>query len=941
MNNRDRNLVGKIGLILIALLSSSILFAQGWERIYPGNANAPSGYDASLGYEVFVEDNGGYLIYCEFDGEHRFMWTDQNGYQTNAMALPTEGQAMIKNADGDYVFANRIFTPSPEEDVALVKIDPNGTLIWEHHFGQDFGNEAVTALLQSSDGNYLFAGGGFDLDPYGYVYKTNENGDVLWKMTTRDFHFDTYEFSLIETADGGYLMSGSTPIFSAGNVETELLKLDINGNVQWTNELLSELKIRKTLIDGNTFLFWGYSTTGVNLIKTDDSGNELWNRSWGLGDASDLIRTEDGGYALLYNTIEGNIALIKTDSDGNTQWQEEYGGTYTDRGNDLKQTADGGFIITGSANGFNESVSMYLIKTDANGIALTNVIEGYVHYDLNENCTIDPGEPALEDWIVSAEGPSSIFYGSVNEDGYYHIEANTGTYDVSVRLPNAYWDACDGIETVQLDNDFDTTQVNFEVQSIEQCPLMEVSMYSGGLRICDQNQITVMCKNQGTMLAEDVYVEITFADSLTLVGATVPYILISGNTYSFEVGDINFLQQQDFSVDVMVGCAEELLGQSLCSEALIFPDTSCLPIDPLWSGASIELSAWCEEGEVKLQIKNVGNADMTEALEYFVVEDDVIMNHEPFGPLEVDGVFQLTREANGTFYRIQSQQEPFHPGNSMPSAFVEACGENGNGESSLGFVNQFPLDDANANIDILCVEVVGSYDPNIKVAFPEGYDTPHFIAQNTEIEYVIHFQNTGTAMANLVVVQDALSPHLDPASIRLGSSSHAYDFELFGNGILKFTFKDIMLPDSTTDEAASHGFVQFKIAQQKDLPIGTQIHNEAAIYFDHNTPIITNKTLHTIGEDFITVGIGPVSRADMSVQVYPNPFEVSAIFEVKGTHPGDLNFQLFDTMGRRVRKEQFSGNIYEFYRYGLPAGVFFYTISDEQGLLNSGKLMMQ
>ena len=114
-----------------------------------------------------------------------------------------------------------------------------------------------------------------------------------------------------------------------------------------------------------------------------------------------------------------------------------------------------------------------------------------------------------------------------------------------------------------------------------------------------------------------------------------------------------------------------------------------------------------------------------------------------------------------------------------------------------------------------------------------------------------------------------------------------------------------MLPDSASNEAASHGFVQFTISQKEDLPIGTEIYNEAAIFFDFNAPVITNKTLHTIGEDFITVSVGPSLRPDISIKVYPNPFDNVTTFELKGEHKGSLNLQLFDVMGRTVRKEQF------------------------------------
>ena len=208
-----------------------------------------------------------------------------------------------------------------------------------------------------------------------------------------------------------------------------------------------------------------------------------------------------------------------------------------------------------------EDESFYIIKTDELGQSLTNLIEGFVQYDVNEDCVNDQGEQALDDWIVTLEGNSSVFYGTVDTNGYYAIEADTGTYEVEVQMPNAYWEACVPVQTVQLDSNFDTIQVDFAVQAIEQCPLMVVNMHANFYLICAENKIYVNCKNQGTWLAEDVYVEITFDDSLEVLDASVPYTFLSGNTYSFEVGDMDFLEEENFTVDVSIGCDDELLGQ--------------------------------------------------------------------------------------------------------------------------------------------------------------------------------------------------------------------------------------------------------------------------------------------------------------------------------------------------------------------------------------------
>ncbi len=943
--------------LIILLMSTTILVAQGWERKFPGVAN-PDGYIVGSGLNVFEEENGDIRVYSRFGDDYYFLMTDENGYQTNLVNLPVFGITMHENSMGDYIVLLNGSTTS--EDTGFAKFDPEGNLIWKYWYGDENVLESATHFVESTDSDYFIIGreniGSIQMDTL-FVRKIDVNGEALWKKPLL-YNFDQWviETSIVATNDAGFLMAG---FWVSNSPEPDewvsfLIRGDSEGEIEWQVDFVDSMTIRNILTDEDDYIISGNvainaspdPSTQLRLMKIDDSANILWSKEIDENKgAVDIIKTSDGGYALLaFDFIFEKVVLIKTDANGDIQWQEEYGGGFRHTGQSVKQTSDGGYIITGSAflsDEANGPKSLYLIKTDANGIALSNVVEGYVQYDLNEDCINDLDEPVIEDWIISVENPAITFYGTTDENGYYAIEVDTGTFEVKVNEPSPYWLPCIASESITFDTDFDTTQVDYAVQSTEQCPLMEVTMHSGQFRLCKETQIVVNCKNLGTALAEDVYVEITFDDSLELIDASINYFLISGNTYSFDIGDVDFLKLETFVVDVMVGCDEELRGLTLCSEALIFPDTSCLPIDSLWSGASIELSAWCDEDEVKMKIANVGNADMQNELEYIVVEDDVIMlSGVPYGPLMAGDSVIVLRDADGTFYRIESPQVPNHPGMSMPSAFVEGCGEGSNGEVSLGFVNQYPLNDIDPFVDLLCKVVVSSFDPNIKVAYPEGYDTPHFINANTDIEYVIHFQNTGTAEAELVVIQDRISPLLDPASIRLGTSSHAYDFELFSDGIIKFTFEDIMLPDSTSNEAESHGFIQFTIAQKANLPVGTEIHNEAAIYFDFNSPIITNQTLHTIGDNSVSVNIGDVERPGVSVQVYPNPFELMTTFKIDMDNPEHLKLQLFDVRGRIIRQRQFNGNTYQFYKNDLPSGIYFYNISDKKGLINTGKILI-
>ena len=135
--------------------------------------------------------------------------------------------------------------------------------------------------------------------------------------------------------------------------------------------------------------------------------------------------------------------------------------------------------------------------------------------------------------------------------------------------------------------------------------------------------------------------------------------------------------------------------------------------------------------------------------------------------------------------------------------------------------------------------VVGSYDPNDKLAYPE-YLTPDQLNGGQPVEYTIRFQNTGNYPAEFVRIIDTLGAGLDPASFRFLASSHPCSWKLSGAGVVEFFFKDINLPDSVSNEPESHGFVSFNIRLKPSLGLGDVAENFADIYFDFNQPVRTN-----------------------------------------------------------------------------------------------------
>jgi hypothetical protein len=143
--------------------------------------------------------------------------------------------------------------------------------------------------------------------------------------------------------------------------------------------------------------------------------------------------------------------------------------------------------------------------------------------------------------------------------------------------------------------------------------------------------------------------------------------------------------------------------------------------------------------------------------------------------------------------------------------------------------------------------VTCAYDPNDKQAIPVGYADQHFILGNEEIEYKIRFQNTGNAPAFDVVIEDQIDiTKLDLGTIEPVIASHSCSTIIQPDGLVKFVFNNIMLPDSASDEPGSQGYVIFRIRPVEGLLPGDVIENTAGIFFDENPPIITNTTFHTI-----------------------------------------------------------------------------------------------
>lgn len=233
-----------------------------------------------------------------------------------------------------------------------------------------------------------------------------------------------------------------------------------------------------------------------------------------------------------------------------------------------------------------------------------------------------------------------------------------------------------------------------------------------------------------------------------------------------------------------------------------------------------------------------------------------------------------------------------------------------------------------------------AYDPNDKLVNPNREGDENYTLFDESLHYTIRFQNTGNDTAFNVTLVDTLDQNLNWLSFRPFTSSHDYQVEL-QNGVLTFEFENILLPDSTTNFDESQGFVSFYIDPIDGLAEETEIFNNAAIYFDLNSPIFTNTTLNTMVSMLPTVSVNEsIFTEKWETKIYPNPSIDNFLFSVANGSLEVARLEILDLLGRIVDVKRIDLPQFLYKNEQLNSGVYVYRIVDENNVLRStGKLI--
>ena len=289
-----------------------------------------------------------------------------------------------------------------------------------------------------------------------------------WTSTLGGSEGDFGNF-VIQTMDGGYIITGGTNSYGNENEDILFIKTDDQGIEEWDqtfggSDMIMEGSCVQQTTDGG-YIITGFTTTSdiysfdVWLIKTDSQGNELWNQTFGGLLGRDIGRsvqqTTDGGYIVIgYTTSFGNggydVWLIKTDSQGIEEWNRTFGGIEDETGRWVQQTTDGGYIISGGTGSHgNSDLSFWLIKTDLQGNEVWNQSFGGSEYDdphtvqqttdggyVIVGSTGSYGNGGYDFWLVKTDPQGNeewnrTFGGSENDFGRSVQQTNDGGYVVT------------------------------------------------------------------------------------------------------------------------------------------------------------------------------------------------------------------------------------------------------------------------------------------------------------------------------------------------------------------------------------------------------------------------------------------------------------------------------------------------------------------------------
>jgi hypothetical protein len=548
--------------------------------------------------------------------------------------------------------------------------------------------------------------------------------------------------------------------------------------------------------------------------------------------------------------------------------------------------------IEGGAAGSSYDRTNYLVKLNDCTI-IPDTASGYVFDDLNYNGIKEPGEPGLAGMTIyistscNAESFSSVQAGystTTDTAGYYYIHVPHYGVKVVMGMSSGYTLSYPGT------NYYNVNYSSGSMHTGHDFGLSTLSVHICGRAYLDDNNDSLY--NSPDRLLPGVMLTSTN----TITGLVYHTYTGTTGSYCFDLPPGNFvvrpvnapLDSATFTPDSLIVTG----GTGGTYNNRNFGYRSPVPTDFHLQLVTADDARPGFDFNLACRINNTG---------YLKAKGDLVLNYDPlFTPLS-------TNPANGVIntvaHTITWTTDSIDPGFSVNYTALfnlPASTPLGSILSISATITGTPgtLEyDLSDNTSTLLKTVIGSFDPNDKKVTPEGLGATGDVLHNTHFDYLVRFQNTGTASAINVFVMDTIDSELDLNTFVMHRASHTYDLVINGN-ILTWRFFNINLPDSNTNEPASHGFIEYSISPKPGLTDGTSIENVAGIYFDFNEPVITNTTLNTMQSS-----LASIENIDANDQllVFPNPATQDLTILPRFEISGRVDVSVLDILGKHIQ----------------------------------------
>jgi uncharacterized repeat protein (TIGR01451 family) len=554
-------------------------------------------------------------------------------------------------------------------------------------------------------------------------------------------------------------------------------------------------------------------------------------------------------------------------------------------------------------------VSTTLITLNCASQTTTLCASGQVYCDANDNGVMDNGETPIANAPISVNG--TVTYSNAN--GFYNISYSGNIGDTAELSISSNWLTQNGYSVLNnngsnlnyitgtpCNSGVPVSNVNFPLSC--NGTVTPTLCYSGYV-FCDANANGVMNAGEQPLTYAPVtlYNNTATNSSVTVYTDSTGYFSYCGqystSTYLFATISQNWLIYNGYNPTVGV---ITLVGSTSSTTTTGYLAVNCGGTTTTCSDVWTTVSPWIGYYQnniayIKLNWGSYGPSPVGAYSLSFTYPAGVspILSSIQNSNYTISGntiTWNLTNSATSFTNNDVIQfsvpgglingAQHFYTSTIAPTGPVNDCGTYNNNGSLLQILgNAYDPNDKNASTDYM------------NENYPIGY-LDAFI--DDALTYTIRFQNTGTAPAQNVYIIDTLSTLLDWTSFTLIEASHPMQVVNLGNGILRFEFNQIWLPDSTTNEPESHGQLTYRIREIPTNAIMSIIENTAYIYFDWNAPIVTNTTFHQ------NMWLDQIDELEGGLSIFPNPAQTQISLGI--TEPTFI--QIKDINGKVIFNER-------------------------------------